>query len=210
MPEATKLTTAYWAPIHYYTKLFSSPVVLLEQHEHYAKQTYRNHCRIAGANGMLQLTVPVVKRHGEKMPIREVRIDYTEAWQRNHWKALEAAYRSSPFFEYYADDFHPFYEKKEVFLFDLNEKILRTACELTGIKITIGYTEQFCPPDACPNDYRYVLSPKIPCTADAGFRPQTYYQVFSAVHGFMPNLSILDLLCNEGPNSLQVLKDCIA
>ncbi|MDR2802228.1 MAG: WbqC family protein [Prevotellaceae bacterium] len=205
MEAAPVLSTAYWAPVRYYAKLVSSSAILLEQHEHYVKQTYRNRCRIAGANGVQQLTVPVVKRHGEKIPVREVRIDYTEAWQRRHWRAIETDYRSSPFFAYYADDIRPFYEKKETFLFDLNEKILRTVCELTGIKTTIGYTEQFCPPDGGPADYRYSITPKISCAADTGFCPPAYYQVFAHRHSFLPDLSILDLLCNEGPHSLEKL-----
>ncbi|MDR1406241.1 MAG: WbqC family protein [Prevotellaceae bacterium] len=205
---SVKLSTAYWAPIQYYAKLVSASLVLLEQHEHYLKQTYRNRCRIAGANGALQMTVPVVKRHGEKMPIREVRIDYSEAWQRHHWRAFESAYRSSPFFAYYADDIRPFYEKKETFLFDLNEKILRTVCELLDIKTAIGYTEQFCLPGGHPADYRYSITPKTSCSSHAGFCRQTYYQVFAAAHSFLPNLSILDLLCNEGPHSLQILTAC--
>ncbi|MDR3132662.1 MAG: WbqC family protein [Prevotellaceae bacterium] len=201
-----KLSTAYWAPIQYYAKLVSTPAVLLEQHEHYVKQTYRNRCRIAGANGVQQLTVPVVKRHGGKIPIREVRIDYTEGWQRQHWRAIETAYRSSPFFAYYADDIRPFYEKKETFLFDLNEKILRSACELTGITTAIGYTAQFCPPAGHPADCRYSITPKISFALDESFLPQTYYQVFARLHSFLPNLSILDLLCNEGTNSLEKLR----
>jgi hypothetical protein len=201
-----KLSTAYWAPIRYYAKLVSTTTVLLEQHEHFLKQTYRNRCRIAGANGVQSLTVPVVKRHGEKMPVREVRIDYSEAWQRRHWRAIETAYRSSPFFAYYADDIRPFYEKKEIFLFDLNEKILRTTFALTGIKTVIEYTEQFCPPDGHATDYRYSITPKISCATVAGFHPQPYYQVFAHLHSFLPDLSILDLLCNEGPGSLEKLK----
>ncbi|MDR2359362.1 MAG: WbqC family protein [Prevotellaceae bacterium] len=201
-----KLSTAYWAPVQYYAKLVSTTAVLLEQHEHYVKQTYRNRCRIAGANGVQSLTVPVVKRHGEKMPIREVRIDYSEAWQRRHWRAIETAYRSSPFFAYYADDIRPFYEKKETFLFDLNEKILQTTCELTGVETAIGYTAQFCPPDGHPADCRYSITPKISCATGAGFYLQTYYQVFAHLHSFLPDLSILDLLCNEGPNSLEKLR----
>jgi hypothetical protein len=202
---SVKLSTAYWAPVQYYAKLASAPAALLEQHEHYVKQTYRNRCRIAGANGLQQLIVPVMKRHGEKMPVREVRIDYSEPWQRHHWRAIETAYRPSPFFLYYADDIRPFYEKKEVFLFDLNEKILRTACKLAGIETAIGYTGTFCPPDGHPADYRYSITPKIPITADTSFHPQEYYQPFALLHSFLPNLSMLDLLCNEGPGSVDVL-----
>jgi hypothetical protein len=201
----TILSTAYWAPVQYYSKLTGMSEVLLEQHENYLKQTYRNRCHIAAANGVLPLTVPVLRNHGNKMPVREVRIDYSEQWQRNHWKAIESAYRSSPFFEYYADDFRPFYEKKEVFLFDLNEKIFRLLLDLIGLKITVGYTCQFTERYPC-NDFRYTVSPKIPYTDDHTFKPQIYYQVFAPANGFAANVSILDLLCNEGANALQVLQ----
>jgi hypothetical protein len=186
-----------------------SPVVRIEQHENYVKQTYRNRCRIATANGILQLSIPVVKHHGQKMPVRDVRIDYTEQWQQNHWKAIVSAYRSSPFFEYYADDIRPFYEQQEKFLFDLNNKILLLSTELIGIKIDVGFTDKFAAQPSC-HDYRYAITPKLKqAWPDNKFKPQIYYQVFAPNNGFAANLSILDLLCNEGPNSLQVLSDCI-
>ncbi|MDR1680889.1 MAG: WbqC family protein [Prevotellaceae bacterium] len=198
-------STAYWAPVQYFAKLAEDSVALLEQHEHYIKQTYRNRCRIATANGVLTLTVPVTRTHGAKMPVRDVRIDYAEPWQQKHWKAIESAYRSSPFFEYYADDIRPFYERKEPFLFDLNERILHTALVLIGLKITIGYTGEYLPAYA-GGDFRALISPKRPCTAhDPQWKPQIYYQVFAPANGFAVNMSILDLLCNEGPNALAVL-----
>ena len=205
------LSTAYWAPVQYFSKLATSSRIVLEQHENYLKQTYRNRCQIAAANGILSLTVPVLKNHGEKMLIRDVRIDYSEAWQLNHWRAIVSAYRSSPFFEYYEDDFRPFYEKKEIFLFDLNEKILRLAIELAGLRTVIDYTNQFHEQGFFENDFRYNITPKAQQSiTETKFKPQTYYQVFAAANGFAANLSILDLLCNEGPNTLQVLKSCVA
>jgi hypothetical protein len=204
---ACLLTTAYWAPVQYYSKIAAAPEVRLEQHEHYVKQTYRNRCLITTANGPLTLVVPIVKSGGGggKRPVRDVRIDYSAAWQQKHWRAMEAAYRSSPFFDYYADDIRPFYETKEVFLFDFNEKILRLTLDLIGLKATVGYTDRFVAP-RLEGDFRYLISPKLPCTEhDPAFRPLPYYQVFAAVHGFAANASILDLLCNEGPNALSIL-----
>ncbi|MDR0738184.1 MAG: WbqC family protein [Prevotellaceae bacterium] len=207
------LTTAYWPPVQAFCKMAGAATLVLEQHEHYVKQTYRNRCLIYSANGVLPLTVPVAKTPGVKMPIRDVRIDYSEPWQRMHWRAIEAAYRSSAFFAYYADDFRPFYERKEKFLFDLNEQILRLALDLAGLKITITYTGKFeagnltsvTAHDEC-RDERYRITPKLPFPDDKKFKPQHYYQVFSSRNGFAANLSVLDLLCNEGNNSLAVLQ----
>ena len=203
------LATAYWPPVQYFTKLVGESVFYLEQHENYQKQSYRNRCVIYAANGPTPLIIPVVKTTGEKMPIRDVRIDYAMAWQRTHWKAIVSAYRSSPFFEYYEDDFRPFYEKEERFLFDFNEKILRLALELTGLNPAIKYTDDFIQPTGS-GDLRLLISPKVLSEADKKFRPQNYYQVFSSGKGFAANLSILDLLCNEGNNSLSVLQSSLA
>ncbi len=206
MNEVPLLSTAYWAPVEYFTKVVGRPTVLIEQHENYLKQTYRNRLKIATANGVLQLTIPIIKEHGKKMPVRDVKIDYTEQWQHNHWKAIESAYRSSPFFEYYVDDILPFYEKKEIFLFDLNTKITELSLTLIGIKTELAYTGEFIVPDTENLDFRYTITPK----KESAFNAQKYYQVFAGNLGFMPNLSILDLLCNEGPNSLQILQESIA
>ncbi|MDR0667770.1 MAG: WbqC family protein [Prevotellaceae bacterium] len=202
---------AYWAPVQYFTKLAAAaPGALLERHEHYVKQSYRNRCQIATANGVLALIVPVVGTRGVRTPVRDVRIDYAEPWQRHHWRAIESAYRSSPFFEYYADDMRPFYERKESFLFDLNERILYLALDLIGLKITMAYTHAYIPAYSAP-DFRPVISPKRPYAQhDPQFKPQTYYQVFAPANGFAANMSILDLLCNEGPNALSVLRASVA
>jgi len=193
------LSTAYWHPVQALCKMTDVDEVTLEQHEHYVKQTYRNRCLIYSVNGVYPLVVPVAKTSGVKMPIRDVRIDYSEPWQHVHWKAIEAAYRSSAFYDYYVDDFRPFYERQERFLFDLNEKILRLALDLIGLKVAVNYTDAFA-------HSQYDISPKIPFTTDTKFKPQHYYQVFSSRSGFAANLSILDLLCNEGNNSLSVLQ----
>ncbi len=207
-------STAYWPPVQFFAHAAESCVLCLEQHEHYRKQSYRNRCMIYAANGPTPLIIPIVKHSGEKMPIRDVRIDYSTPWQRVHWKAIVSSYRSSPFFDYYEDDFRPFYEREELFLFDLNEKIIRLILELAGLKTDIRYTENFTPlcepmPFSGSGDPRYLIDPKLGFTADPQFKPRNYYQVFSSGKGFAANLSMLDLLCNEGNNSLQVLRSSL-
>jgi hypothetical protein len=177
--------------------------IVVEQHENYLKQTFRNRCEILAANGIMPLTIPV-KHNGEaKTKIRDIKIDYTGNWQRLHWRTIDSAYRSSPFFVYYADDFMPFYEKKEVFLFDFNCKMLNKLIELTGIKTKITFSDSYL--HDCEMDYRNLISPKNKIE-DPYFLPVPYYQVFSEKFGFQPNLSILDLLCNEGNNSYSVIE----
>lgn len=201
------LSTAYWAPVQYYTKIAGQPALYMEQHENYQKQSYRNRCVIYAANGPTALVIPVAKMQGCKMPVRDVRIDYSSSWQRVHWKAIVSAYRSSAFFDYYEDDFRPFYERETTFLFDFNERILRLALELIGLNAEIRYTAEYTPSSACTQpDLRQLISPKATVAADEKFKPQSYYQVFAPDKGFAANLSILDLLCNEGNNSLSVLQ----
>ncbi len=206
IPEAY-LSTAYLGNIQYYSKLVNSDLVYLEQNEHYQKQSYRNRCNIAGANGVLALVIPVEKDHGMKMPIRDVRIDHSQAWQQNHWRAILSAYNSSPFFEYYADDIHLFYEKKEVFLFDYNLRFTELILELLSLNSNIVLTDTYKVKAEYPQyDYRQSISPKDRLAKpDALFTPTSYFQVFAQRFGFIPNLSIIDLLFNEGPGASQYL-----
>ena len=220
-----KLSTAYFAPVQYFCKLATAERVYLEAHEHYLKQTYRSRCNIAASHGVLTLSVPVVKTHGSKMPIRDVRIDYSAQWQRVHRRALVTAYNSSPFFMYYADDILPIFDLRETFLFDLNLKITQLLCDILGIRTQILLTEKYTAADthpldnpptdtpplnnhpAPPLDFRQSITPKVgQQKADKHFYPQEYFQVFSHKFGFTPNLSVLDLLFNTGPEALSVLK----
>jgi hypothetical protein len=198
------LSTAYLPNIQYFSKLLYGKVIV-EQHENYLKQTFRNRYEILTANGVMSMTVPV-KHNGSKIKIRDVRIDYTDNWQKLHWKTIDTAYRSSPFFVYYADDFLPFYSKKEKFLFDFNCKMLDRLIELTGLNTKIILSDNYL--QNCETDYRYLISPKNRIE-DPNFSPVPYYQVFSNKFGFRPNLSLLDLLCNEGNNSYAIIKNSI-
>ncbi len=203
------LTTAYWAPVQYYTKLFRYPRVVTEQFDHYTKQTYRNRCVIAAPDGPLALTVPTVKYDGPKCPMKDIRISDHGNWRHLHWNALESAYRNSPFFEYYADDFRPFYEKKWDFLLDFNLAIQDTVCRLIDLQPQMSCSDQFLDENCGPaEDCRFLIQPRVPAEQDAHFRAVPYYQVFAERNGFLPNLSIADLLFNMGPESLLVLRDC--
>jgi len=193
--------------VQYFCKLACADQVFLEAHEHYLKQTYRTRCNVLASHGVLALSVPVEKVHGAKMPIRDVRIDYSMQWQRVHSRALVTAYNSSPFFMYYADEILPFFERRETFLFDLNLSATQLLCDILGIRTKIILTERYNFFESNPLDFRQSISPKAgQQKADKNFYPQEYFQVFAHKFGFTPNLSILDLLFNEGPQALAVLK----
>ena len=184
------LTTTYFGNVAWYWELVhAKQPVYIEACENYVKQTMRNRCVIATANGTQTLSVPVESaRSAEQkgaMTIRDVRISDHNNWRHQHWQALSSAYGSSPFFEFYADDIAPFFEKKWDFLFDYNMEIMHKMCELIDISPDIRLTETY---DSSP------VSPSGSSTP--------YYQVFKSRHGFIPNLSILDLLFNMGPESL--------
>ncbi|MDR0812297.1 MAG: WbqC family protein [Paludibacter sp.] len=196
------LSTAYLAPISYYAEIYRNANVTLEHCENYVKQSYRNRCRIATANGVMDLTVPV-RKIGEKMPIRDVKISYSTAWQQQHWRAIEAAYRASAFFEYYQDDFAHFYEKHYTFLWDFNFAIQQIVLQLLDIQIKISFTDVYedIPSVKDISDFRNTIHPKKPSV----FRTKPYYQVFENKFGFIPDLSIIDLLFNVGNESVLFL-----
>ena len=195
------LSTAYLAPIEYYVVLANSERILLEQHEYYQKQSYRNRCRIATANGIMDLSIPVDS--AGKTPIRDIRISDHNNWQTLHWRSIETAYNSSPFFEYYADDFRPFFEKKWLFLWDFNLALFNKTLELLDIETKIELTEQY-KPETSDNflDLRAAIHPK----KEISLLLKPYYQVFETKFGFMPNMSIIDLLFNMANEAQLILK----
>lgn len=203
--EQVLLTSAYLGPLNYYGKMLMADEVLIEQHDSYHKQTWRNRCRIMAANGPLDLSVPVVKKSGQKMLMKEVKIDYSTRWQANHWRSLLAAYASSPFFEFYEEDFRPFYEKKWAYLMDYNQDLNDCVCNLLEFSVSVRFSDSFAAVNDAPGDFRFSLSPKIAHESDLHFRSVEYHQIFEEKHGFVPNLSIVDLLFNTGPEANLVL-----
>ena len=194
------LSTAYLAPVEYYSEIAKADSVFIESYDYYSKQTYRNRCLIAAANGPMALSIPVEKAGSEKMLIRDVRISKHNDWQLNHWRSIESAYNSTPFFEYYKDDLSSFYEKKWTFLFDFNLEIQSKILELLNLETIIQLTGEYKSTlDDSVLDLREVIHPKKE-TQSVG--SNIYYQVFEHRFGFQPNLSIIDLLFNMGNESI--------
>lgn len=200
------LTTAYFPPVEYFFAIASSGKAVIEQCEFYQKQSYRNRCRILSASGPEALSVPVVKETTLSRPIREMKVDYDEPWLQVHKRALDAAYNSSPFYLYYKDEIMEVLDSRPTFLFDLNTKLLELLLQMAGVKADISFTEDFAK-DWGEGDFRETIHPKHKGEnlLQIYKKEKTYYQVFSDRLGFVPNLSILDLLFNEGPNSISFL-----
>ncbi len=204
------LSTACFAPVQYFSKLILFKKIYLEQFENFPKQTYRNRYEIMGANGPVSLVVPVVKGRGSKIKIRDLQISYDTKWQRNHWHTIFSAYNSSPFFEFYKDDMFPFFEKPWKYLFEYNLATQETLCGLLDIECELLLTDDFEKVPENTLNLREGITPKShKAFPDSNFNPHPYTQVFSERFNFIPNLSILDLLFNEGPNSVNVLENSI-
>lgn len=205
------LSSAYLAPVEYYAKLYDGDRIFIERYDHYIKQTYRNRCVIAGPNGPLSLTIPTEKSAHEHCCMKDVRISDHGKWQHVHWQALVSAYYTSPFFEYYQDDFRPFYEKSYTYLYDFNEELQILVCKLLDLQPEIQPTKCYKTDfkEESELDLRDLIRPKHGFDWDMAFKPKVYYQVFKEKNGFLPNLSIVDLLFNMGPEGLLVLRDSI-
>ena len=198
------LSSTYFGPIQWYQKLNRYDECLIERHESFIKQTYRNRMIIPTTNGPLSLTIPT--NHNTSLAMKDIRISDHDNWRHVHWNALLSAYGESPFFEYYQDDIRPFFEKKYEFLFDFNMETTEKMIELLDIRPKISITEAYIQSKELKEedeikDFRDVIRPKKPLP-DAEFAPQRYYQVYEQKHGFQPNMSILDLLFNEGNEAI--------
>ena len=236
------LSTAYMPPVEYFAAMANSDKVLVEKCEMFQKQSYRTRCHIYSANGLLALTVPVRRntldgtalqqpqtetpqtageepRPSHKLFIDDILIDYSKPWVQQHERAIEAAYMTTPIYEYYKDDIFAILRSGEPSLFELNRKFIELFNELIGISTPIEYTAEWRAEysdggdahssDACGVlDLRNRIHPKYKGEdmLDVLQIKKPYWQVFSHKQGFIPNLSVLDLLCNEGPNSISFLK----
>ncbi|MCU0457567.1 MAG: WbqC family protein [Bacteroidales bacterium] len=204
MNEEILLSTAYFPPAEYFSLVASSGRVLIEREENYHKQTYRNRCIIMTSGGALPLVVPVLRGSFHKTAIKDLRIDNSRRWRDLHLRSIISAYAAAPFFEYYIDIISGVISKPYNYLLDLNKAAFDAMCGAIGLTAETGYTDHFEPEGRPGNDYRYSITPKGP-SGIPGYASVPYTQVFSERHGFIPRLSIIDILLNNGPGTRALL-----
>lgn len=205
------LSSAYLPNIQYFSKLLSGKKVAIEVHENYQKQSYRNRTVILSANGPLSLVIPVIKTDGNNTKINDILIDYEPPWQQVHWRAIVSAYKHSPFFEIFEDELYPIYRKKVKFLLEWNIMVLDHLLNIAGINCSYTKTSSFQHPKySSLADFRNSIHPKPRMQKDdSEFEQVKYFQVFNDKFGFIPNLSFIDLLFNEGSEAEFICKKCI-
>ncbi len=194
-------STALFPPVEYFVKMINTDKVVIDPNEFYIKQTFRNRYEIAGPNNRQILPAHVIKGNRPKTPVKNVKLSAHEDWQNIHWKSIITAYNTSPFFLYYQDEIEAFFKKEYKFLIDLNQDVLTVLLQILGIEKDIVYADHYI--EECPAelDLRNHFNPK-----KNNYQNPKYTQVFEQTHGFMNNLSILDLIFNQGPDSLYYLE----
>lgn len=201
------LHPAYFGSILQFSVLSQSQGFVFEAEDNYQKQTYRNRQYIYGANGKLLLNIPIKHTHNKaiRQKYKDVKIENDFRWQTIHWRSLQAAYRTSPFFEFYEDELFPLYEKKFDYLLDFNLHCFETIAGCLQLSTTYQQTSQYHTSETLPKNLsdgrKYINAKK-----QHGYQPEPYTQVFESKYGFIGNLSVLDLLFNEGTNALQYLE----
>ena len=201
------LSSSFFPSVQYFAHLFGAGGALIEANDHYQKKTFRNRYMIYAANGVLTLSVPVESGQSSRILMKDVRVAYDTSWNDVHWKSIEAAYNSSPYFLYYEDDIRPIFEKKWKYLFDMNIASIEAVKNCLGIELNLTPTTEYHAPDYYENDLREIINPKNKLSDDKKFTTVEYRQVFGLKYGFAPNLSILDLLFNKGNETLLIFKD---
>ena len=192
----------YLPPVEYFVQLNQHKTnILIEHEEHLIKQTYRNRAHIYSPDGVLALTVPLIKGSKVHTKVKDVKISYDFNWQRLHWLSLQNCYRRSAYFEFYEDAFAPFYHNRFEYLFEYNEQLLQTVLKLLKIKAEYKLTDTYQAEYADMADFRLSITPK----KETQLNQKPYFQLFEERHGFLKNLSIVDLLFNQGPQAMQYL-----
>ncbi|TWV99987.1 WbqC family protein [Chitinophaga pinensis] len=199
------IESQYFPNISFYKTLINYDNLLLEKHEHYQKLSFRNRCYIAGPNGRILLSVPLARGKNQRTVMKDVRISNAERWQALHWKTLVSAYRRSPWFEYYEDEMGLLYEKPVSFLLDWNMLCFEWANKIIGVNTPLAFTDEYHKTyeAAGINDMRDIIRPEEKEVEEDTVR---YTQVFQDRVGFLPDLSILDLIFCEGKRSLELIK----
>lgn len=193
----------YFGPISHFREIVKPAEIWFENEDNYQKQSYRNRTVIYGANGRLLLNIPVKHQHvpgiKQHQKYKEVRIDNSVNWQKQHWKSLKSAYQTSPFFEFYEDDLAPLFAEEASYLMDFNYRCFHLVCECLQLEIDYHKTNEYFREPANMEDRRELINAK------RAIQIQEYSQVFQEKEGFLSNLSILDLMFNEGPNAINYL-----
>ena len=192
----------YFPNIQQFTQILKAKKILFEVSDNYQKQTYRNRTYIYGANGKLGLFIPVIHTHKNRELYKDVKISYESDWMALHLKSLQSAYRSSPYFEYFEDDFIKLYSEKEIFLSEFNIKCIHLITELLDVNLNHEKSESYNENYSGVNDLRDLSVAR----KEKEYATPKYIQVFESKHGYLPNLSILDLLFSEGKNSTLLIK----
>lgn len=193
---------SYFAPICQFGMIYQSDNIVFEVHDNFQKQTYRNRCYIYGANGKQLLNIPIShSKNRLKTKTRDVKIEDGSSWQKQHYKSLKSAYNSSPFFEFYEDDLMALFDKNHRFLLDLNLDTFEFINDALELHLNYTKTQEYH--DSVDHDYRILANPKV----NINYLSNSYTQVFDDKYGHIENLSILDLLFMEGPNSISFLEN---
>jgi hypothetical protein len=195
------VSTAYLPPVEYFSLISIAGKIFIEREENYLKQTYRNRCYILSANGTQLLSVPVYLGSLHKTRLKDIRIDYSKRWQQVHLRAMTSSYNAAPYFQFYFDRFEKIILKKHEFLIELNTELTELVLEILKIKKSIFYTTDFEPAAGKENDFRYKISPKY----HSDYVIKEYFQIFDTDNRFLPSLSIIDLVFNMGPGSVDYL-----
>jgi len=191
----------YFPNIHQFTQIIKANNILFEVSDNYQKQTFRNRTYIYGANGKLGLFIPVIHTHKYRELFKDVKISYDSNWMDLHLKSLQSAYRSSPYFEYFEDDFIKLYSKKEKFLADFNIKCIKLISNLLDLNLDFKISNEYVEKTNDIIDLRDLSNAR----KEKKIETPKYIQVFESKHGYINNLSIIDLIFSEGPNSVSLI-----
>ena len=202
------LDLQYLPQANYFALLLTEPEIEIDGYEHFVKQTYRNRCRILTANGIDELSIPVLGGK-KKILTKDIRIDYSQKWFNRNWRAIQSAYGKAPFFEYYAEDLLAVYQKKHEFLFDLTHELLTQCLDFLQFDVTLKFTTAYHSLEKTPqNDFRSKINPKSTPDIINTYTQFIYPQVFG--NNFVNNLSAIDLIFCEGPQAGVIIKSGIA